>query len=151
LKRYYQKENIILDISIHTEEEMPIHRKQLYSHNKRSIYQQIDICLYGKLLYGENLYIKKSFNIDHIQEECVIIINSLLYNLRKICIQELDEKTIKRRLLILALNAPAYALAFYGIFPKEKKQIYEQYDSNIQSNIKAKELLAYKLQNYAEN
>ncbi len=148
LNQKYKNNGIKLDISIHTVDEMIGTRDKLFWHNNRAVFIQKEILMYGKLIYGKKLFDDNIFSDYELKEECIKVINSLKYNARKLMISSLDEDILKRRLLKLSLSSTIYALAFYDILPKNRDDICDVFDRNLNLKIKAKELLKLKMKNY---
>lgn len=151
LNEKYKDLGIKLDISIHNVNEMIGVRKKLFWHNNRAVFIQREVVLYGKLIYGKNLFDDTIFSEQELKSECVRVINSLKYNARKLIFSSMDENTLKRRLLKLSLSSTIYALAFYNILPENRDDIYNVFDECLNLKIKATELMLIKMNNYGEN
>ncbi|MBS3127416.1 nucleotidyltransferase domain-containing protein, partial [Candidatus Woesearchaeota archaeon] len=88
IKLNYMKEKIKIDFNVHSDEDIPSIRKDLFWHNNRGLYVQKEFDIYGKVLIGENLF--KTEHIDNYEmlKEAVKVINSLNYQARKIMINK---------------------------------------------------------------
>lgn len=148
----FLKKGMKLDISIHSDIDMPHKRGKLFWHNNRGAYMTKEMVLYGKLLLGEKVFTKDNFfSLDEMKIEAVKVVNSLKYNLIKTVILELDEKTKKKRILKFALNGVPYGLAFYNIFPKRKNDYFLIFKKKFKTKVNVYDLLKYKKNSYGSD
>jgi len=79
----FSKRKIKIDFNIHLKSELPKVRNRAYWHNNRALFIQKELELYGKQIIGKNLFKNTYFLDNEIKLETVRMINSLLYQTRK--------------------------------------------------------------------
>jgi len=132
----YLKRNIILDFNVHLNTEMPGYRKDAFWHNNRGFYIQREIKLYGLQLIGEDLFSGLEPKQEDIKLESVRVINSLLYQARKLLINKKINHEEKIRLMKFCIYAVLYALASKNIYPKTKEEALKIFSTKFKLKIK---------------
>jgi len=143
IKNKYRKKGLSLDMSIHTKEETPEKREDVFWHNNRALYMQIELNLYGTQLIGKPFLTNIKPNTLELKRECVKIINSFKYHTRKALAKEQLTKSEIRNYIKLCLYAVLYTLAFYDIYPKTKTEALKIFDEKF--NFKQKSIKFYKM------
>jgi len=120
LKLSFKKRGLTVDLNIHSLSETPEYRKYAFWHNNRSLYMRMELQLYGKILLGENLFPFFDIKKEDLKLEAVRVINSLLYQARKLLINRELIAEERVRMMKFCIYAVLYALAAYEIYPKTK-------------------------------
>ncbi|MBI4154881.1 nucleotidyltransferase domain-containing protein [Candidatus Woesearchaeota archaeon] len=144
IKERYSKSGINIDFNVHLLNESPKIRKRAFWHNNRAYYLQKEICLYGQHLLGENLFCEPSYLKEDSLLESVRVINSLLYQTRKMLINRVINKDEKIRLMKFCIYGTLYALASKEIYPKSKKDAMKIFNKNFSLKINPNKFLNFK-------
>lgn len=125
LKEIFKSKKINVDFNVHSVSESPKKRLECFWHNNRSLYFQKEITLYGMVLIGENPFLHNKFDEKELKIESVRVINSLLYQSRKLIINR-DLNNFERiNLMKWCVYSVLYALSFKGIITKTKTEALE--------------------------
>lgn len=122
IKEHFKKQNIHVDLNVHGLNEIPEYRKEAFWHNNRGLYMRMELQLYGKILFGENPFIFSGFDKKELHLEAVRVINSLLYQARKLLINRELVTEERVRMMKFCLYAVLYALASENVYPKNKTE-----------------------------
>ncbi len=145
LKKDFSNKGIEIDFNVHTINESPTERKECFWHNNRSLYFQKEITLYGIVLIGESPFLHNSFNLEELKKEGVRVVNSLLYQARKMLVNRELNDLEKINLMKWCIYSVLYALSSKGVITKTKTdalEIFPQYfnlDINPMIFLKAKQ------------
>jgi predicted nucleotidyltransferase len=122
IRKKYEAERFDIDINVHSYDEMPDVRGKTFWHNNRALYMQIELSLYGQQLIGDNIFDGKKVGLDDLRLEVVRVISSLAYQARKMLIN--SELTPDKKIIMMkwCIYGVMYALAFWEIYPKTKKE-----------------------------
>lgn len=120
VKHFFASRGVVIDLNVHSMEEMPQYRANAFWHNNRSHYMRLEIDIYGKVLIGKNLFHADSIPPAELALEGVRVINSLVYQARKILINRPLNTEEKIRMMKFCIYAVLYALAMNKLFPKTK-------------------------------
>jgi hypothetical protein len=127
--------NLKIDFNVHTEKEIPIKRKECFWHNNRSLYFQKEMTLYGITIIGESPFMHNNFDETDLKIESIRVVNSLLYQARKMLInRDLNEQE-KINLMKLCIYAVLYALSFKGVITRTKLEAFEIFSKFFSLNV----------------
>jgi hypothetical protein len=121
-RQYYARRKITLDINLHSATNTPELRQEAFWHHNRGYYFQIELQRFGKLLVGKDLFPFRSFPTIDLKLEAVRVINSLLYQTRKLLINATITRAERLLLLKWCLYAVLYSLAAKDVFPSSKSE-----------------------------
>lgn len=147
IKLNYMKEKIKIDFNIHSDDDIPSIRKDVFWHNNRGLYVQKEFDIYGRILIGENLF--KTDEIDNYEmlKEAVKVINSLNYQARKIMInRNIEDKENKILMMKWCIYGSLYALASRGIYPKDKRTALQTFYDVFEPPINPEKFLKIKVE-----
>ncbi len=125
LKKKYLEKGIKIDFNVQLENEAPQKRKKLFWHNNRAYYFQKEIQIYGLSLIGSSPFEDKTITQEEIKSEVVKVVNSLLYQARKLLINTDISLEERIRMMKFCIYGVLYALAAKNIYPKTKKEALE--------------------------
>lgn len=147
IKLDYMKQKVKIDFNIHSDDDIPSIRKDVFWHNNRGLYVQKEFDIYGKVLIGENLF--KTDKIDNYEmlKEAVKVVNSLNYQARKIMInKDIDDKENKILMMKWCIYGSLYALASRGIYPKDKRTALQTFYDVFEPPINPEKFLKIKVE-----
>ncbi|MDD4984041.1 MAG: hypothetical protein PHH82_04375 [Candidatus ainarchaeum sp.] len=121
IKKKYAEKGVITDINVHSCDDVPAIRKEVFWHNNRGLYMQKEIELYGNQLIGENYFKSTKFSKSEIIIEAVRVINSLNYQARKLLINKNLDQDGRILMMKWCIYGALYALATKEIYPLDKK------------------------------
>jgi len=145
IKATYVLKGVTIDFNIHLVSESPAARGPAFWHNNRAIYIQKEIPQFGRLIIGKNIFsspIKYSEKEQRL--ESVRVINSLLYQARKLIINRELNLEEKARMMKFCIYAVLYSLAFVGVYPYNKREAMVKFSDHYQTKIKPKNFLELK-------
>lgn len=125
LREKLMKQGIKIDFNVHTINEVPAERKECFWHNNRSLYFQKEITLYGLVLIGESPFLHNNFEKSELQKEGIRVVNSLLYQARKMLMNRELNQQEKINLMKWCIYSVLYALSSKGIITKTKTEALE--------------------------
>jgi predicted nucleotidyltransferase len=128
LKENFLKKNITIDFNTHSVKETPRHRKSAFWHNNRGHYMQIELSIFGKVLVGENPFQDTPTTSESLELECVRVINSLVYQARKLIVNRELTTEERVRMMKFCIYGTLYALAFQKKFPKTKTEAMKEFN-----------------------
>ena len=147
IKLKFADQNINVDFNVHSENDLPKLRKECFWHNNRALYFQKEITLYGLVLIGKNPFTENNNDANEFRKESVRVINSLLYQARKLFINRELTKKEKINLMKWCIYAVLYALSFKGILPKTKKEALQVFGKHYSIEIDPMLFLEAKVNN----
>lgn len=147
IKEDFSIYNISIDFNVHTINDMPDIRWDLYRHNNRSFYFQKEIQLYWKQIIWKNLY-RCNFSLELLQNEAIKVINSLLYQARKLLINRELNDNEKIRMMKFAIYATLYALWSKWIYIKSKQKALNEFNKHFSTSINPSIFLEEKVHNH---
>jgi len=122
IKIFFGEGGVSVDLNVHSTAEMPQYRANAFWHNNRSHFMRLELDIYGKILIGENLFRADKISISELQLEGVHVINSLVYQARKVLINRALDIEERNRMMKFCIYAVLYALAMHSRFPKTKTE-----------------------------
>jgi predicted nucleotidyltransferase len=126
-KNLINKLKVNIDINVQLDDEMPNSRGKLFWHNNRGFIVQIELQKYAKLLIGESPFKDTHINQIDIQIEAIKVIDSFVYQTRKIIISR-DLNVLDRISIIkFCIYATYYSLAFKNVFPEERANSFNEF------------------------
>lgn len=138
IREKYLERNIILDFNVHLETEMPRFRKGAFWHNNRGFYIQKELKTYGINLMGEDLFKNLEPKQKDIKLESIRVVNSLLYQTRKLLINKKINPEDKIKLMKFCIYSVLYSLAAKDIYPNSKIEALKIFSDNFNSSINPK-------------
>ncbi len=120
---------------MHSINETPSERKECFWHNNRSLYFQKEITLYGIVLIGEILFLHNNFQQIELKKEAIRVVNSLLYQSRKLLINRNLNQQEKISLMKWCIYAVLYALSFKEIITKTKIEAWRSFQATFTSKL----------------
>jgi predicted nucleotidyltransferase len=125
LKNHLQKKlGIRIDINLQSVDEMPKFRGRAFWHNNRGFLIQKEMLKYGYCIIGKNPF-GKSLNKNDIRLECVRLLDSYVYQTRKILINKRINYYNKMNIIKFCIYATYVSIAFIGRLPKTKETNFE--------------------------
>ncbi len=123
IKVAYLLRGVTVDFNVQLVEEAPSARGSAFWHNNRAIFIQREIPHFGKLVIGRNIFVPAhNYSKKEQRLEIVRVINSLLYQARKLIVnRELNQEEMVR-MMKFCIYAVLYSLAFMGVYPYNKKE-----------------------------
>ncbi|MDR2396234.1 MAG: hypothetical protein LBD57_06510 [Endomicrobium sp.] len=135
IKQMFLCQKIRIDLNVHTINEIPIVRGRCFWHNNRSLYFQKEMILYGITIIGKNPFAHNDFNENDLRIESIRVVNSLLYQARKMLINKDINEAEKINLMKWCIYSVFYALSFKGIITKTKSEAFEIFPNYFSLNI----------------
>lgn len=118
--RLQKKLGIRIDINMQDIQEMPEFRKHAFWHNNRGFLIQREMFKYGYCFIGNNPF-GGPLNQNDIKLECIRLLDSYVYQTRKIMINKGMSYNNKISIIKSCIYATYVSIAFIGKFPKTKE------------------------------
>ncbi len=114
------KLGIIIDFNVHSINDIPSIRKNVFWHNNRGFVLQKEFTIYGKTIIGSNIFEGCLLNESDIKIECIHVLNSYVYQVRKFLINKQLNLSERDTIIKFCIYAVMYSLAYLGKFPNSK-------------------------------
>ena len=85
--RKFELRKVVIDFSIHKNEELPSFRGEAFWHNNRSSYFRKELSIYGEQLIGDYLFEPTEVTSEQIALDAVRMINSFTYQTRTMLVK----------------------------------------------------------------
>ncbi len=135
IRQFFLDRSIRVDFNIHLSGELPKIRKGAYWHNNRSLFIQKELEMYGRQIIGQNLFVETKIYEKEMCLETVRMVNSLLYQTRKIFINGEINCENKLKVMKFCIYAVLYSLAFVGLYPESRKEAFQLFKKYYKTKI----------------
>jgi hypothetical protein len=135
---------IEVDFNTHSEKELPRNSGTDFWHNNRWALFHAEIASNGHSLIGENPYILNMPSQDAVQSDVIRSLSSLVYRMRKLYTNATMNEDTKYTFIKWWIYAASSALAYKGIFLKNKADVVREFEVEFWDFGSIKEYLEYK-------
>lgn len=136
IKEKYAKWGVRIDFNSHLLSDLPSERGGLYWHNNRSVFIQQELSMTGYPIIGINPFAGYRACERDMQIEAVRMLNSFVYQARKMIINK-DLNNAENRLFLIkwCIYGSLYLLAGKGLFYSSRREGLSQFVKEIESDI----------------
>ena len=106
---------------------------------------RMELGIYGKVLHGKNLFLTELVAPDVLDLECVHVVNSLVYQARKMLVNRPLTTEEKVRMMKFCIYAVLYALATHQLFPSNKTEAMKEFHGLYGDDMDPKDFLLNKV------